>query len=208
MRLEPLYVRIFIGAGIKSIGYLIVAVGIFLSLKDKSLAIKVVYTGVCFVVFGWFVIIRSLKLAKSVGSRKYQAEKAKARISAHISGKAFISEGDSVKIKGRVFGYDADKKTWKPLSGEVLVLVNGFLVGRISTTEDGFEFTLPNLKRGRYEIEVRYVNEPCVKTLRFNVMSQDEKNRLIRLVRLIILLSVISTIFAVYLIVRNAGGGI
>ncbi len=62
--LVNVFKRLFIGIGIKTIGYLTISAGIFLSIKDKGLALLIVCTGALFVVFGWILIYIALRGAR------------------------------------------------------------------------------------------------------------------------------------------------
>jgi len=53
--------RLSIGVGMKTIGYLLVAVGIFLPLFNKKLGFAAIYGGVMLIVAGWVYIVLSLK---------------------------------------------------------------------------------------------------------------------------------------------------
>ena len=56
--------RLFIGIGVKTIGYLTIAAGIFLAIRDKNLAYKIVYIGVFLVISGWSLIYIALRQSK------------------------------------------------------------------------------------------------------------------------------------------------
>ncbi len=60
--------RLAVGVGMKTIGYLLIAVGIFLPLVNKKMGYAAVYAGLILVVAGWVYIIVALK--KSGGSRE------------------------------------------------------------------------------------------------------------------------------------------
>jgi uncharacterized membrane protein len=53
--------RLAFGVGIKTIGYLLVAVGIFLPLINKKLAYVAVYGGVTLIIAGWVYIYFALR---------------------------------------------------------------------------------------------------------------------------------------------------
>lgn len=53
--------RLFVGIGVKTVGYLTITAGIFLAIKDKSLALNIVFVGIMLVAFGWILIFRALK---------------------------------------------------------------------------------------------------------------------------------------------------
>ena len=53
--------RLFAGISIKTLGYMVIAAGIFLSLKDKNLAYKIVLFGILMVLSGWGLIIKALR---------------------------------------------------------------------------------------------------------------------------------------------------
>ena len=53
--------KLFLGISIKTIGYLIIASGIFISIKDKDIAFKMMIIGAVLVVLGWILIIRALR---------------------------------------------------------------------------------------------------------------------------------------------------
>ncbi len=175
--LTPLQTRLLVGVGIKSLGYLIVASGIFLSLKDKALALKIVYLGVCFVVFGWFLILRALRLAKSLGfERKGERIERQFRISAHVDGGLFgIKEGDTLKVRGLV--KERVGRYWKNADGNVLLVLNWIPVKKTKLNDGKFEFRIPNLKEGLYEVHVRFVEGCEEKRLKVRVMSFEEWRR-------------------------------
>jgi hypothetical protein len=54
--------RLFVGISIKTLGYLVITAGIFLSIKNKDVAFRIVQFGVLMVVAGWLLIIRALKV--------------------------------------------------------------------------------------------------------------------------------------------------
>jgi len=60
-KLPMLSKKLFLGISIKTIGYLIIASGIFISIKDKDVAFKMIIMGAVLVVFGWILIIRALR---------------------------------------------------------------------------------------------------------------------------------------------------
>lgn len=61
--------RLFVGVGVKTIGYLTITAGIFLAIKDRSLAFQIVLAGVVLVVIGWVLIVRALRQAKGKENR-------------------------------------------------------------------------------------------------------------------------------------------
>ncbi|MCS7121911.1 MAG: hypothetical protein NZ895_04865 [Archaeoglobaceae archaeon] len=61
-----LKLRVLSGIAIKTIGYMVISSGIFLSLKSKDLALKVVVFGTLLVIAGWFLILRGLILSKKI----------------------------------------------------------------------------------------------------------------------------------------------
>ena len=60
-KLPMLSKKLFLGISIKTIGYLIIASGIFISIKDKDVAFKMIIMGAVLVVLGWILIIRALR---------------------------------------------------------------------------------------------------------------------------------------------------
>ncbi|HIP62539.1 MAG TPA: hypothetical protein EYH04_00175 [Archaeoglobus profundus] len=60
-KLPTLFKKLFLGISIKTIGYLIIASGIFISIKDKDIAFKMMIIGAVLVVLGWILIIRALR---------------------------------------------------------------------------------------------------------------------------------------------------
>jgi len=60
-KLPILSKKLFLGISIKTIGYLIIASGIFISIKDKDVAFKMIIMGAVLVVLGWILIIRALR---------------------------------------------------------------------------------------------------------------------------------------------------
>ncbi len=69
--LMDVYRRLFIGIGVKTFGYLIIAAGIFLSIKNKDLACKTIYVGISLVVLGWLLIYQALKMAGTKKVKHY-----------------------------------------------------------------------------------------------------------------------------------------
>jgi uncharacterized membrane protein len=53
--------RLAFGVGIKTVGYLLVAVGIFLPLVNKKMGYAAIYAGVMLIVAGWVYIYIALK---------------------------------------------------------------------------------------------------------------------------------------------------
>lgn len=53
--------RLAIGVGMKTLGYLLVAVGIFLPLFNRKLGYTAVYAGVMLIIAGWVYIVVALK---------------------------------------------------------------------------------------------------------------------------------------------------
>ena len=53
--------RLVTGLVLKTMGYMVIAAGIFASLRSKELAMKIVVFGVLMVVFGWALVIVALK---------------------------------------------------------------------------------------------------------------------------------------------------
>jgi uncharacterized membrane protein len=53
--------RLAVGVGMKTIGYLLIAVGIFLPLVNKKMGYTAVYAGLILVVAGWVYIYVALK---------------------------------------------------------------------------------------------------------------------------------------------------
>lgn len=62
--LVDVFKRLFVGIGVKTIGYLTITAGIFLAIKDKNLALQIVVCGVILVVIGWVLIVKALRQAK------------------------------------------------------------------------------------------------------------------------------------------------
>jgi len=60
-KLTILFKKLFLGISIKTIGYLTIASGIFISIKNKDIAFKIVIIGAILVVLGWILIIRALR---------------------------------------------------------------------------------------------------------------------------------------------------
>ncbi len=200
--LTPLHARVLIGVGIKSLGYLIIASGIFLSLKDKNLALKVVYIGVCFVIFGWFLVLRAFKLASFFKVKKSERFDRNFKISAHISGGLFgIKEGDNAEVAGVVRERSGNR--WIPARGSVVLVVNGVVLGRCKLKDGKFSFKLPNLRRGNYDVQVRHVEGCEEKRLRMNVMSFDEWRRCVMTVVIaVFLLSMLVLLSLTPLLIR------
>ena len=186
IELTPAHLRLMIGVGLKSLGYLIIAAGIFLSLKDKALALKVIYIGVSFVIFGWFLMIRALRLARSKGKAPKVFERS-VKISAHVSGGFFgAKEGDTVKVGGCVMGKSG--KDWKPMDGSVLIALDGIPLGKAKLKDGRYSFLIPNLKKGVYDVHVRFVEGCEEKRIKVKILSREEWKRNV--------LIVISTILA------------
>jgi len=62
--LVSIFKRLFVGIGVKTIGYLTITAGIFLAIKNKNLAFQIVLVGLFLVIVGWVMIIRALRQAK------------------------------------------------------------------------------------------------------------------------------------------------
>jgi len=205
MELTPQHLRLLMGIGVKSLGYLIVAAGIFLSLKDKTIALKVIYVGVSFVIFGWFLIVRALRLAKSK-EKPLKVLKKQFKISAHISGGFLgIKEGDSVEVGGCVRGRFG--RNWKPMDGTVLIALNGIPFGRSKLMDGKYSFSIPNLKEGVYDIHVRFVEGCEERRVRLKVLSLKEWRRNILITVSIVLIFALMLLLTV-LAFTHAGGGI
>ena len=186
MRLEltHLHLRILIGVGIKTLGYLIIAAGIFLSIRDKGLALRAVYLGISLVVVGWFVVIRSLRLARVVKVPKTIGRVRKTKISASISARGgIISEGEEVKVKGFCKYYDPNEKKWKDLNCIVKILLDNSEIEKIYTS-GSFTHSFLAPKKGEHTLELRIISEdfePSYKILKFKVLSRDEKMKILKL---------------------------
>ncbi len=191
-----------LGVSVKSLGYLIIASGVFLSPLNKELALKVICSGVTLVIFGWFLILRALKLASFKVERE-KLPKRRYKMSAHISGGFLcLREGDTVKIEGSV--KERIGNSFSPAKGKVVLILNGLRL-ESDLKEGRFSFEIPNLRRGTYNVFVRYV-EGCVeRSMRFQVLSAEEwrKTVLIYFTAFLIFFAVV-----VSTIVLSAGGGI
>lgn len=62
--LAEAFKRLFVGIGVKTIGYLTITAGIFLAIKNRSLALNIVFVGIILVALGWVLIVRALKQSK------------------------------------------------------------------------------------------------------------------------------------------------
>jgi hypothetical protein len=54
----------FLGFGVKCIGYLIIAIGIFSGLKDQDFGLKVIYAGIAVVAVGWVILYIAVRESK------------------------------------------------------------------------------------------------------------------------------------------------
>ncbi len=185
--LSALYARMSIGTGIKTLGYLLITAGIFLSWKNKHLALQLVYFGVGFVAVGWLIMIRTLLMAKTLNIPKLRlkSDKKRTRIVTSFKGDYVISEWEDVTIAGRVQYYDEDDKTWKPAKGKLRVFLDDEFYKDLSVDGD-FEFKI-SAKAGKHSISFRFVGdesvEHCYKTVNFNVVSKFEKSKIKRNVK-------------------------
>ncbi len=68
--------RLAIGVGMKTIGYLLIAGGIFLPLINKKMGYTAIYAGVILVVAGWVYIYVALKKSGEI-KNKDQKQKRK-----------------------------------------------------------------------------------------------------------------------------------
>jgi len=194
LELTHLHLRILIGVGIKTLGYLIIAAGIFLSIRDKELALKVVYIGISLVVVGWVMIIRSLRLAKVVRVPKTIRRERKTKISASITAKGgIISEGEEIKVKGFCKYYDPNERKWKDLNCIVKILLDNSEVEK-TYTSGSFIYSFLAPKKGEHTLELRIISEdfePSYKILKFKVLSRDEKIKILKLTYLAYVLRIL-----------------
>lgn len=203
IELSPLYARILIGVGIKTIGYMLIAAGIFLSLKDKNLALQIVYLGIGFVIVGWIMIIRTLRMAKLIKvpkSVKISSPKKRTKVVASLKCGGIISDGESVTVSGSVQYYDEREKIWKPISGYIKIMLDETDLGKIYA-DNKFNFTLPAVGKGKHKVEVRFIGndefESSYRTLRFQVVDKGEKVKLTIMIKLaygILLLFVLGSV--------------
>ena len=160
--LLKLKLHILFGSALKTIGYMLIAAGIFLSLKDKLSAIKVVQLGVFLVISGWLIIIRYLLIARKLKPSQT------CRLSAHIScGALGIKEGEIFEIKGNVRRYV--NNAWKTAEGFVHIFIDGKSVGKVNLKDGSFSLPI-SLKAGRYRVLIVYGSS--TKTLNLNVLSE------------------------------------
>jgi hypothetical protein len=54
----------FLGFGVKGIGYLIIAIGIFAGLKDQDFGLRIIYAGIAVVAVGWVILYIAVKESK------------------------------------------------------------------------------------------------------------------------------------------------
>jgi|GEM_PF-5887992 hypothetical protein len=57
--------RLIAGIVLKTMGYMVIAAGIFISLRSRELALKIVEFGVLMVIFGWILVVIALKRKQS-----------------------------------------------------------------------------------------------------------------------------------------------
>ncbi len=60
-RIDLRRLRLIFGIGLKTLGYMTIAAGIFLSIGNRDVALKVVVFGALMVIFGWGLIIKALR---------------------------------------------------------------------------------------------------------------------------------------------------
>ncbi len=215
IELSPLYARILIGVGIKTIGYILIAAGIFLSLRDKNLALQIVYLGVGLVLVGWMMIIRTLHMAKLLKiprRTKIPSPKKRTKVVATLKCGGIISEGENITISGRVQYYDEHKKIWRPVSGYIKIVLDERDLGKIHAN-NSFNFTLPAVERGKHKVEIRFIGndefESSYRTLRFQVVDRDEKIKLTMMIRLaygILLLFVLGCVIFLLMCIKLKSG--
>ncbi len=186
MQIEPLYFRLFAGLGVKTMGYFLIAAGIFLSIGNAYLAIRVVYLGVFLVAVGWVIVIRTLRM-----SRELKAE-TRATLAAYLES-GLVKEGDTVTIRGSV----GDK-------GVVRVFLNGFKVSEVESSGE-FCVRFPAPKEGKYEVEVRFVGDAYVepKKLRLQVVRKQEMEKIRRIKKLAygVVIAIFVMIFVVLVLI-------
>lgn len=61
MIVEKRIIRLLFGIGLKTIGYMTIAAGIFLSIGNRDLALRIVLFGILMVIFGWILVIKALR---------------------------------------------------------------------------------------------------------------------------------------------------
>ncbi len=54
----------FVGSGIKFLGYLIVAIGVFVGFVNREEGLRIVVAGIMIVILGWLIIYKAYKLSK------------------------------------------------------------------------------------------------------------------------------------------------
>ncbi len=186
LKLSALYVRMSIGTGIKTLGYLLVAAGIFMGLVNKTLGLQLIYLGVSFVAVGWLIIVRTLNMAKKLNIPKLRIgwEK-RTRIIASFRGDYVLCEDDDAVICGRVQKYDKEKRMWVPAKGKLRILLDNTFLKDI-TVDNEFEVKFSATK-GKHILELRFVPsdlfESSYKTLKFQVVSRDEKLKIGRTIK-------------------------
>lgn len=151
-----------IGLIIKTLGYMIIASGIFLAIGKPSIALIFVYAGLALVLLGWILVIRSLLSIKEKGIKD---EKFKVSLSAHGG---IFGLRNRVKLKGEL--RKRINKRFEPVEGTVLLFLDDRLVGRYKV-KDRFCFEFPTLEKGRHTAEVRFVEGRISKRINFEVVD-------------------------------------
>ena len=148
--------------------------------------------------------IRTLKMAKVVKVPKPIRVEKKTKVSAHLSGGRYgiISEGDVIKVHGRCLGYDPAKRKWKPVEGEIKILLDGSEIKKMRTNGT-FKHVFQAPKRGEHVLEVRYLGtEPNYKLLRFKVLEKDERKRMVVVITVLYLCLILFILMFIFIILN------
>jgi hypothetical protein len=68
-------------------------------------------------------------------------------------------------------------KSWNHVDGNVLIVLDGIPLGKVRLNNGKFSFVIPNLRRGTYDVHVRFVEGCEEKRLRIKVLSKSEWRR-------------------------------
>jgi len=115
-------------------------------------------------------------------------KKIRTKVVAHFVGNVsgIISERELITVNGRIMYYDHSERTWKPLGGLLKIVLDGRDMGKFLVDREGFSFSFIAPSKGKHRLEIRYIGddefESNYKTLKFQVLSKDEKMLLLRFV--------------------------
>ncbi|MEM0350167.1 MAG: hypothetical protein QXU61_00130 [Archaeoglobaceae archaeon] len=153
-----------IGVIIKTLGYMIIASGIFLAIGKPSIALNFVYAGLTLVLLGWILIKKSLLSIKEK-EKGVKEERFKVSLAAHGG---IFGLRNRVKLKGEL--RKRINKRFEPIEGTILLFLDERCVGKYKV-KGQFCFEFPNLKKGRHLAEVRFVEGKISKKIGFEVVD-------------------------------------